>query len=70
MEKEGNLMKLSAALATLLLLCGCSTVDPVVVPIERASIDLNRTQQNLDFTILPDTHMHMKGSKLAIEKKF
>ena len=63
-------MKFSAALATLLFLCGCSAIDPVIVPIERASIDLNETQQNLNFTILPDTHMHMKGSKLAIERKF
>jgi len=63
-------MKIFVALAGLLFFCACSTIDPIVVPIDRIGRDLNDTQKNLDFSVMPDTHIHMKGSQLAIEKAF
>jgi hypothetical protein len=51
-------------------LYGCSAIDSIVVPLDRASRDINETEQNFDLPLLSDTHMYIKGSGLAIEKKF
>jgi len=52
---------------------GCSKiVDPIVVPIDNATRDLNRTKENISMPmeIFPGAEVHVKGTKLAIEKNF
>jgi len=57
----------------LLLGSGCSkVVDPIAVPINNATLDLNRTKETLamPLDLFPGAKVHLKGTKLAIEKHF
>jgi hypothetical protein len=52
---------------------GCSkVVDPIVGPINNATLDLNKTEEKLTMPLdlFPGAEVHLKGTKLAIEKNF
>jgi hypothetical protein len=68
-----NSILLGIVTLILLLGSGCSRViDPIVVPINNATLDLNRTKMNLamPLDLFPGAEVHLKGNKLAIEKNF
>jgi len=58
--------------STILIVNGCSTIDHIVVPINNLTRDLNNTNSELSMPteIFPNTKIHLKGTKLAIEKNF
>jgi hypothetical protein len=54
-------------------MAGCThEIDKIVVPINNATLDLNRSTQKIDMPIdlFPDTGLKLKGSKVVIEKHF
>jgi hypothetical protein len=63
-------MQYAVMLFFVMSLYGCSAIDSIVVPLDRAGRDINETEQNFDLPLLFDAHMHIKGSGLAIEKNF
>jgi PBP1b-binding outer membrane lipoprotein LpoB len=61
-------------LVCLLILTACSNeVDKLVVPIHRTTDNLHTTTEDIDMpniTVIPDTELHFKESKIVLEKKF
>jgi len=60
-------------LSIILFMAGCThEIDKIVVPINNATLDLNRSTQKIDMPIdlFPDTGLKLKGSKVVIEKHF
>lgn len=63
---------LSIGFLTILIITGCSSIDHVVVPIHNLTYDLNKTDHEFSMPteLFSSTKIHLKGTKLAIEKKF
>ena len=59
-------------LLSLLAGAGCHEMDTLLVPINNATVDLNHTKENFSMPteLFPGAKIHLKGSKLAIEKHF
>jgi hypothetical protein len=54
-------------------MAGCThEIDKIVVPINTATLDINRSTQKIDMPIdlFPDTGLKLKGSNVVIEKHF
>ncbi len=58
-------------LLSLLSFSGCHEIDRIVVPINNATLDLNRTKDfDMPLKLFPGAKVRLKGTKLAIEKEF
>ncbi len=60
------------ASAILLTACG-NEIDEIAVPINRTAENLHTQTDHIeieDLEIIPDTEVHLKDSKVVIEKKF
>jgi|GEM_PF-5357006 len=64
--------KIATTLFSLFVIVSCGMVDSIVVPINNATLDLNRTAGSLDMpdNLFPETDMKLKGNKVVIEKHF
>ena len=71
--KEKKLHWLSCLVSVMLMTACSNEVDKLVVPIHRSADNLHTTTETMDMpniTVIPDTKLRFKDSKVVLEKKF